>query len=153
MSFPNGATVRTQKPREDSQVIMGSWQLIDLPQIRDARGNLSVVESGRHIPFDIQRVYYLYDVPADSTRAGHAHKQLQQLMMCVAGSFKIHLDNGVTKETITLDRPWKGLVLGSMVWREIDSFSSGSVCLVLASLPFSEEDYYRDYDDFIAALA
>jgi hypothetical protein len=152
MSFQNGATARAIEPNDELEIVKGTWQMIDLPQIRDARGNLSVVEGNRHIPVDIQRVYYLYDVPADSTRAGHAHKELKQLMMCVAGSFKIHLDNGTTKETITLDRPYKGLVLGPMVWREIDSFSSGSVCLVLASLPFSEADYYREYEDFKNSL-
>jgi hypothetical protein len=140
------------KPLEPIHTAPGTWQVIDLPVVREARGNLAVIEAEQHIPFGIDRVYYLFDVPTDSSRAGHAHKELQQLIVSISGSFKIHLDNGTTKETLTLDKPWRGLVLNSMVWREIDGFSSGCVCLVLASQHYTEADYYREYADFIAAL-
>ncbi len=131
---------------------MPSWRLLDLPRISDGRGYLSVVEANRHIPFAIERVYYLYEVPGNLARAGHAHKQLQQLMIPVAGSFNIMLDNGRLRETFTMDKPWQGIVLDSMVWRDIDAFSPDCVCLVLASRPYEESDYYRNYDDFKTAL-
>lgn len=125
---------------------------IELPKIVDYRGNLSFIESGEHIPFAIKRVYYLYDVPAGADRGGHAHKDLQQLLIPLAGSFDIQLDDGSEKKTFHLNRPFQGLYISSRVWREINNFSSGSVCLVLASEHYDEEDYYRNYHDFIAAL-
>jgi hypothetical protein len=127
--------------------------IIDLPVVSDPRGSLCVAESGRDIPFEIQRVYYLYDVPSQSTRAGHAHKALHQLLIALSGSFDVHLHDGSHKETVTLNRPNRGLLIGPMQWRDIDNFSSGAVCLVLASHHYDEADYIRDFDDFLAAAA
>ncbi|CAN5794005.1 FdtA/QdtA family cupin domain-containing protein [soil metagenome] len=124
--------------------------LINLPVISDPRGNLSVIESGDHVPFDIARVYYLYDVPSGSVRAGHAHLALHQLLIAVSGSFDVRLHDGVSEERVTLNRPHVGLHVGPMQWREIDNFSSGSVCLVLASTVYDEADYIRDFDTFLA---
>ncbi|MBR7619072.1 WxcM-like domain-containing protein [Phenylobacterium sp. 20VBR1] len=124
--------------------------LINLPVISDPRGNLSVIESGDHVPFDIARVYYLYDVPSGSVRAGHAHLALHQLLIAVSGSFDVRLHDGVSEEVVTLNRPHIGLHIGPMQWREIDNFSSGSVCLVLASTIYEEADYIRDFDTFLA---
>ena len=129
-----------------------SWSLVDLPLVPDHRGNLTFIEGHRHIPFDIARVYYLYDVPGGAMRAGHAHKQLSQLVIAVSGSFDIRLDDGARKERIALNSARRGLLLRPMVWREIENFSSGSVCLVLASLPYDESDYFRNYADFEAAV-
>lgn len=126
---------------------------IDLPVISDQRGNLSFIESGRHAPFDIARVYYLYDVPSGSVRAGHAHLSLHQLLIAVSGSFDVRLNDGVREETVTLNRPNRALHIGPMQWREIENFSSGSVCLVLASRHYDEADYIRDFDDFLAMAA
>ena len=123
--------------------------IIDLPKIADPRGNLTFIEGGdRHIPFDIQRVYYLYDVPGGAERGGHAHKQLRQLIIAVAGSFDIVIDDGHNRTTVTLNRPYQGLYVTPMIWREINNFSSGAVCMVLASELYDEGDYYRDYDEF-----
>jgi len=126
-------------------------RFIDLPVIADPRGNLCVAEGGRHVPFDIARVYYLYDVPSGSIRAGHAHKALHQLLIAVSGSFDVTLHNGHRSETVTLNRPHRGLLIGPMLWRDLDNFSSGSVCVVLASLAYDEADYIRDFGDFQAA--
>ena len=126
-------------------------QLISLPRVNDPRGNLTFVESDRHIPFAIQRVYYLYDVPGGSQRGGHAHKDLHQLIIAMSGSFDIHLDDGFNKKTISLNRSYTGLYICPMIWREIDNFSSGAVCMVLASAFYDEDDYYRDYDEFVLA--
>ncbi len=127
-------------------------KMLDLPKISDPRGNLTFIESPQHIPFDIKRVYYLYDVPGGAERGGHAHKELQQLIIAMSGSFDIVLDDGVNKERIHLNRPYFGLYVNTMVWRELDNFSSGSVCMVLASIPYDESDYYRDYGEFTQAL-
>lgn len=124
-------------------------QIFDLPRINDPRGNLSFIEAGRHIPFDIRRVYYLYDVPGGAERGGHAHKALQQLIIAMSGSFDIHLDDGYAKKTIHMNRSYYGLYVCPMMWREIDNFSSGAVCMVLASDYYDELDYYREYNDFI----
>lgn len=132
--------------------MLSDCKLIDLPKITDHRGNLTFVESGKHIPFDIQRVYYLYDVPGGAERGGHAHKGLQQLIIAMSGSFDIVLDDGNEKKRIHLNRSYIGLYVSPMMWREIDNFSSGSVCMVLASNFYDESDYYRDYDEFITAL-
>ena len=126
-------------------------RVIDLPVVREPRGNLTFIEGGRHLPFDIKRVYYLYDVPGGAERAGHAHKRLHQLVVAMSGSFDIHLDDGFGKKTYHLNRSYHGLYLCPMIWRTIDNFSSGSVCLVLASEYFDEADYYRSYADFLAA--
>ncbi|HWW46353.1 MAG TPA: FdtA/QdtA family cupin domain-containing protein [Xanthobacteraceae bacterium] len=125
-------------------------KIIDLPRINDPRGNLTFVEGSRHIPFDIKRVYYLYDVPGGSERGGHAHKELHQLIIAMSGSFDIHLDDGFHKKTIHMNRSYYGLHVCPMIWREIDNFSSGAVCMVLASDYYSEHDYYRNYEAFQA---
>lgn len=124
----------------------------DLPVIHDPRGNLTFIEGGRHLPFDIKRVYYLYDVPGGSTRAGHGHKTLQQMVIAMSGSFDIELDDGRSKRKYHLNRSHYGLYICPMIWRDIDNFSSGSVCMVLASDYFQEEDYFRRYEDFLRAV-
>lgn len=124
-------------------------QIVDLPRINDPRGNLTFVEAKRHIPFDIRRVYYLYDVPGGAERGGHAHKALHQLIIAMSGSFDIHLDDGHAKKTVHMNRSYYGLYVCPMIWREIDNFSSGAVCMVLASDYYDEQDYYRDYNSFM----
>ena len=126
-------------------------KIITLPKIEDRRGNLTFIEGHNHVPFAIARVYYLYDVPGGVERGGHAHKELEQFIIAASGSFDVALDDGKTKKTFSLNRSYYGLYLPRMIWREIVNFSSGAVCLVLASLPYDEEDYYRDYDVFIQA--
>jgi len=127
-------------------------KLIDLPKIHDPRGNLTFIEAEGHVPFEIKRVYYLYDVPGGATRAGHAHKQLHQLIIAMSGSFDITLDDGNEKQTYHLNRSYFGLYICPMIWREIDNFSSGSVCMALASEHYDEADYYREYEAFIQAV-
>lgn len=131
---------------------MDKVKVIDLPKIEDQRGNLTFIEQNRHIPFDIQRVYYLYDVPGGAQRGGHAHKDLQQLIVAMSGSFDVVLDDGVEKRRIHLNRSYMGLYLPNMIWRELDNFSSGAVCMVLASILYDENDYYRDYDEYLQAV-
>lgn len=128
---------------------INNCQIFDLPRINDPRGNLTFVESGRHIPFDIRRVYYLYDVPGGAERGGHAHKQLHQLIIAMSGSFDIHLDDGHARKTVHMNRSYYGLYVCPMIWREIDNFSSGAVCMVLASDYYAESDYYREYSEFV----
>jgi hypothetical protein len=131
-------------------VRMPRARIIEFPVIPDARGNLTFIEGGRHLPFDIARVYYLYDVPGGESRAGHAHHALEQVIIAMSGSFDVVVDDGRTSERVTLNRSFYGLHLSSMLWREIDNFSSGSVCVALASLPYTADDYIRDYDEFVA---
>jgi dTDP-4-dehydrorhamnose 3,5-epimerase-like enzyme len=131
-------------------MMINKCQIFDLPRINDPRGNLTFVEGNRHIPFDIRRVYYLYDVPGGAERGGHAHKALHQLIIAMSGSFDIHLDDGYAKKTIHMNRSYNGLYVCPMIWREIDNFSSGAVCMVLASDYYDEQDYYRDYDTFLS---
>ncbi|HEY0841672.1 FdtA/QdtA family cupin domain-containing protein [Methylotenera sp.] len=126
-------------------------RIIELPKIHEPRGNLSFVESNNHIPFGIERVYYVYDVPGGSDRGGHAHKGLHQLIIAMSGSFDITLDDGKDKKKFHLARSYYGLYVCPMIWREMDNFSSGSVLMVLASNKYSEDDYYRNYDDFMKA--
>jgi len=125
--------------------------LIEFSRIIDPRGTLSFIENSKQIPFDIKRVYYLYDVPGGASRAGHGHKSLEQVLIAMSGSFDVMLDNGYTKKKFHLNRSYFGLYMPPMIWREIDNFSSGAVCLVLASAPYDESDYYRDYEKFLKA--
>lgn len=124
-------------------------QIFELPKIQDPRGNLTFIEGGVHVPFDIQRVYYLYDVPGGSERGGHAHKKLHQFIIAMSGSFDVVLDDGKDKKRVHLNRPYQGLYLCPMIWRELDNFSGGSVCMVLASRKYDESDYHRDYAEFM----
>ena len=124
-------------------------QIISLPKFHDPRGNLTVVEDCAPIPFDIHRVYWLYDIPAGSERGGHSHKQQQEVLIAISGSFQVTLTDGVESVGITLNRPDKGLLIPTGIWRTIDNFSAGAVCLVLTSAPFDEDDYIRDYDEFL----
>ena len=125
---------------------------INLPKIADPRGNLTFIEGGRHVPFQIQRVYYLYDTPGGAERGGHAHKELQQLIVAMSGSFDVILNDGREKKRFHLNRSYYGLYVCPMIWRELDNFSSGSVCMVLASNFYDESDYYRDFQEFLKAL-
>ena len=126
-------------------------RIIDLPIIKDPRGNLTFVESNNQIPFAIERVYYLYDVPGGSERGGHAHKGLSQFIIAMSGSFDVVLDDGKDKKRVHLNRSFQGLYVCPMMWRELDNFSSHSVCMVLASHKYDETDYYRDYGEFMRA--
>ncbi|QJD90321.1 WxcM-like domain-containing protein [Duganella dendranthematis] len=131
--------------------MMDQCRIIDLPPRHDQRGNLSVVEGGIHIPFDIRRVYYLYDVPGGSARAGHGHIELQQLFIAMSGSFDVIVDDGYERKKFQLNRSYYGLYVPGMMWREVENFSSGAVCLVMASTLYDPKDYYHDYDEFVAA--
>ena len=127
-------------------------RIIELPKIADPRGNLTFVEANRHVPFEFQRVFYLYDVPGGASRAGHALRSCHQFIVAMSGSFDVVLDGGHEKKRFHLNRSYYGLYVPPMIWREIDNFSSGSVCLVLASTPYDAGDYYRDYDEFLRAV-
>ncbi len=122
--------------------------ILEIDKHHNARGNISVVENARTVPFEVKRIYYLYDVPGGESRGGHAHKKLQQFIVAASGSFDVILDDGELKRTFTLNRPYQGLLVVPGIWREINNFSSGSVCLVLASTGYDEEDYIRDYEVF-----
>jgi len=122
---------------------------IELTKIVDPRGNLTVVERLRDVPFDVKRVYWVYDVPGGEHRGGHAHKQCREFIVALSGSFSVTLDNGKERETYLLNHPYQGLLVETGVWRTLDDFSSGAVCLVLASEPFDEDDYIRSYNDFL----
>ncbi len=126
--------------------------LIELPTISDARGNLSFVEGDRHLPFSIQRVYHLYDVPGGGRREGHAHKTFQQFVVATSGSFDVILNDGRREKRIHLNRAFVGLYICPMIWLELDNFSTGSVCMVLASAYFDESDYYRSYSEYAFAV-
>lgn len=132
--------------------LIAQCRIVELPKIADVRGNLTFVESDRHIPFAIQRVYYLYDVPGGAERGGHAHKSLQQLIVAMSGSFDVVLDDGAEKKRFHLNRSYFGLYVCPLIWRELDNFSSGAVCLVLASNLYDPDDYYYDYREYMAAL-
>lgn len=139
-----------REPQTKSQGI-DACRLIDLPRIGDPRGNLTFVEGGTHIPFQIARVYYLYDVPGGESRGGHAHRNLEQLIVAMSGSFDVVVDDGKRRKTFTLNRSYVGLYMPTMIWRELINFSSGAVCTVMASQRYDESDYYREYQDFVAA--
>lgn len=123
--------------------------IIELDKHHRESGNISVVENNTTVPFAVKRVYYLYDVPGGESRGGHAHKELYQLIVAASGSFNVTLDDGSVKRTFTLNRPYQGLLIVPGIWRTLDDFSSGSVCLVLASMEYNEKDYIRDYNEFI----
>ncbi len=126
--------------------------LIELPKVSDPRGNLTFIESKRHVPFNIKRIYYLYDVPGGADRGAHGHKKLNQLIVAVSGSFEVVLDDGFDKKKFYLNNPSVGLFICPMIWRDITSFSSGSVCLVLASEYYDEADYFREYSQFLSGV-
>jgi len=132
-------------------VALDQCRIIDLPKISDPRGNLTFIEGGNHIPFDIRRVYYLYDVPGGAERGAHGHKALQQLIVAMSGSFDVVLDDGAGKRTFHMNRSYYGLYVGPMMWRDITNVSSGAVCMVLASERYDENDYFRDYAEFLTA--
>jgi len=127
-------------------------KIIELPKVSDPRGNLTFIESGRHIPFEVKRIFYLYDVPGGAMRAGHALRRCHQFLISNSGSFDVIVDDGATKAVHHLNRSYYGLYIPPLVWREINNFSSNSVCTVLASEFFDETDYYRDYDLFLRAV-
>ncbi len=124
--------------------------IVCLPKIFDPRGNLTVAEGLANVPYDVKRVYWVYDVPAGESRGGHAHRECRELIIAVSGSFSVTIDNGREKETFHLNHPWQGLLVETGVWRTLDDFSSGAVCLVLASQGFEESDYIRDYSEYLA---
>lgn len=124
-------------------------KIIDIPRVEDPRGNLSFVEGGDLVPFDIKRIYYLYDVPGGVSRGGHGHKELKQFIVAASGSFDVVVDDGVNRKRFNMNRSYYGLYIPQLMWREIDNFSSGAVCLVLASEHYAESDYIRDYDEFV----
>lgn len=126
-----------------------NYKIIDIPKINNTKGNIGVIENDT-IPFDVKRVYYLFDVPSGAKRGGHAHKKLKQVLIAISGSFDVVLKDGKSKEIVTLNRPDKGLLIENNIWRELENFSSGSVCLVLASEEFSEEDYIRNYKEYLS---
>lgn len=128
-------------------------RIIELPRVTDPRGNLTFIEGGDHVPFDVKRVYYLYDVPGGESRGGHAHRALEQFVIAASGSLDVLVDDGEHQERFFLSRSYYGLYIPRLVWRELDNFSSGSVCLVLASEHYDRSDYYYDYDEFRAAAA
>lgn len=130
---------------------LSDCQLIELPKIQDPRGNLTFIEGGHHVPFAIERVFYLYDVPGGSDRGGHALKSCHQFLVAMSGSFDVLLDDGIDKKRIHLCRSYYGLHIPPAIWREMDNFSSGSVCMVLASRGYAEGDYHRDYKQYLAA--
>ncbi|MEN9862342.1 MAG: hypothetical protein RLZZ601_106 [Pseudomonadota bacterium] len=131
---------------------MNECKIIELPKIADLRGNLTFLEGGRHIPFDIKRVFYLYDVPTGESRGAHAHKALHQFLICLSGSFDVSLDDGYEKNIVHLNRPWIGLHIPPMIWAAEVNFDPGSVCLVMASSRYDEADYIRDYDQFMSTV-
>lgn len=139
---------RTTAPLPDHASTIDQCRLVDLPRVHDPRGNLTFIEADRQVPFRIDRVYYLYDVPGGETRGGHAHLQLQQFIIAASGSFDVVLDDGRERRRFHLNRSYFGLYLPRMIWRELDNFSSGSVCLVLASAHYDESDYIRAYEDY-----
>ena len=122
--------------------------IIDVSKIHNKAGNITVVENGKNIPFDVKRVFYLYDVPAGESRGGHAHYELEQFIIAASGSFDVILDDGINKKRVTLNRPNLGLHVVSGLWSELDNFSSGSICMVLSSDLYEEDDYIRDYEKF-----
>ncbi|MGP9790243.1 sugar 3,4-ketoisomerase [Roseinatronobacter sp. NSM] len=141
-----------QKKRDDALALQDCY-ILNLPKIEDSRGNLTFVEGGVHLPFDIKRVYYLYDVPGGSHRGAHAHRNLHQFMVAMSGSFDVILSDGHQERTFHLNRSYFGLYICPMMWRNLDNFSSGAVCMVMASARYDEGDYIRDHGDFLQEVA
>jgi hypothetical protein len=133
----------------DQPIGLTGCRLIELPRVSDPRGNLTFVEAQDTIPYPIERVYYLYDVPGGESRGGHAHRELEEFIIAASGSFEVLVDDGVHSERFFLNRSYYGLYVPRMVWRELDEFSSGSVCLVMSSRHYDEGDYYREYEEFL----
>ena len=134
---------------EQNKFTVFDCSIINFPKIQNRAGNITPIQNSIDIPFDVKRVYYLYDVPGGESRGAHAHKELEQLIIAASGSFDVTIDDGKNKKTISLNRPNFGLHLKPGMWRELSNFSSGSICLVLASLMYDETDYIRDYDQFL----
>lgn len=128
-------------------------QIIELPKIHDPRGNLTFIEGGKHVAFDISRAYWIYDVPGGMGRGGHAYKQLHELVVAVSGSFDVTVDDGKSQQKFSLNRSYYGLLIPPMVWRSLDNFSTNSLCLILGSRPYERDDYLYDYDEFKALNA
>lgn len=146
-------TIPIASPVESRNALVKSRaRIIDLPKINDHRGNLTFIEGNRHLPFRIRRVYYLYDVPAGAERGGHAHKRCEEFIIAASGSFTVVLNDGRRRRRYFLNRPHYGLYVPTMIWRELENFSSGSICLVVSSEEYDESDYYRNYNDFSHAL-
>ncbi|MDZ8257301.1 FdtA/QdtA family cupin domain-containing protein [Nostoc sp. ChiQUE01b] len=137
---------------KENQTSIQQYRLIDLPKITDPRGNLTFVEANKHIPFEIKRVFYVYDVPIGAERAGHAHRKLQEFLVAISGSFDVKINDGYQEKKYHMSCSHSGLYLDSMIWCKIDNFSPGAVCMVLASDFYDESDYYRNYKDFIKAI-
>jgi dTDP-4-dehydrorhamnose 3,5-epimerase-like enzyme len=127
-------------------------KIIHLPKITDPRGNLTFIEQENHVPFEIKRVFYLYDIPTGEDRGAHAHKDLHQFLICLSGSFDVAIDDGTNKSVVHLNRPWIGLHIPPMIWASEVNFDAGSVCLALASIAYDEHDYIRNYDDFLKSV-
>jgi oxalate decarboxylase/phosphoglucose isomerase-like protein (cupin superfamily) len=130
---------------------LSDCRIIGFPKINDPRGNLTFIEGGNHLDYDIKRVYYIYDVPGGAARGGHAHRETHELLVAMSGSFDVVLFDGNVEQRFNLNRSHYGLYVPPMTWRHLENFSSGSVCMVLASLPYDEADYYRDLDEFLTA--
>jgi hypothetical protein len=123
-------------------------RIVDLPRILDPRGSLTFVEATRHVPFDIQRVFFIYDIPSGESRGAHAHRELHQLILCLSGGFSVEIDDGASRDTIRVDRPWRGLHIPPLIWARQQDFDPASVCLSICSAPYSESDYIRDYEEY-----
>ena len=149
---PPGMPPRLSIPASCAGSPISRCRIQELPVVRDHRGNLTFVEGLRHLPFDIQRVYYLYDVPGGAYRGGHAHRDLEEFIVAISGSFDVVISDPFHRERVHLNRSHFGLYVGPMIWRHLDNFSSGSVCLVLASAPYDEKEYYRDHDEYLRAV-
>ncbi len=137
-------------PEERDLPDAGLWRTIDLPTVIDPRGKLTFIEGGRHIPFTIRRAYWIYDVPGGEVRGGHGYRTLEEVLIAISGSFDVVLDDGTNTEVVPLNRSYYGLYVPAMTWRRLENFSTNGVCLILASLPYAEEDYIRDHAAFLA---
>lgn len=131
---------------------LNDCRTIPLPKIHDDRGNLSFIEAGRPVPFVIQRTYWIYDVPGGEVRGGHAYKELQEFIVALSGSFDVVLEDGKERKIVSLNRSYFGLYVPKMIWRHLENFATNSVCLIMASLPYSKEDYIRDYESYLEAI-